>query len=95
MPSPKELKRQHARGKTVRREQFKRERNVRVRSAVRRLVRHARMAIDDGDAAAGEAVRAAQAALDRAARRGIIPRNTAARQLGRLAKRNRAAEDAA
>ena len=95
MPSPKELKRQHARRKTVRREQFKRERNVRVRSAVRRLVRRARMAIDDGDAAASEAVRAAQAALDRAARRGIIPRNTAARQLGRLAKRNRAAADAA
>lgn len=95
MPSPKELKRQHARAKNVRREQFKRARNASVRSTVRRLVRRARTAIDEGDAAAGEAVRAAQSALDSAARRGIIPRNAAARRLGRLVKRQRAAEEAA
>ncbi len=95
MPAPKELKRQRARAKGVRREQFRRTRNASVRSAVRRLVRRARTAIDEGDAAAGEAVRAAQAALDSAARRGIVPQNAAARRLGRLVKRQRAVEDAA
>lgn len=78
----------------MRREQFRRERNVRVRSAVRRLVKHARTAIDDGDASAADAVRAAQTALDNAARRGIIPRNNAARRLARLAKRQRAVAEA-
>ncbi len=95
MPSPKELKRQHARAKNVRREEFKRARNASVRTAVRRLVRRARMAIDEGDATASEAVRVAQSALDSAARRGIIPRNAAARRLGRLVKRQSGAEEAA
>ena len=79
----------------MRREQFKRARNASVRSTVRRLVRRAQTAIDAGDAAAGEAVRAAQSALDSAARRGIIPRNAAARRLERLVKRQRATEEAA
>lgn len=95
MPSPKELKRQHRRLKSVRRQEFKRARNVHARSAVRRLVKRAQVAADEGDATATDSVQAAQSALDSAARRGIISPNTAARRLSRLVKRQRAAEEKA
>ena len=57
-----------------------------VRTYTTRRVRDARDAVADGAPDAQEAVRAAQAALDRAASDGIIHRNTAARTKSRLAK---------
>ena len=57
--------------------------------AVRRL-RDARWAVEDADADVAGRVRAAQSALDRAARRGIVHPNAAARKKSRLAARLKA-----
>jgi small subunit ribosomal protein S20 len=62
-----------------------------VRTYTMRRVRDARDAIDDRATDAQDAVRAAQAALDRAAASGVIHRNTAARRKSRLAKALKAA----
>jgi small subunit ribosomal protein S20 len=56
-----------------------------VRTYTARRVRDAREAIATGDDAAPEALRAAQSALDRAARRNVIHPNAAARRKSRLA----------
>ena len=56
-----------------------------VRTFTARRVRDAREAIAGGDTEAAEAVRAAQSALDRAAKTGVIHANTAARRKSRLA----------
>ena len=60
-------------------------RNRPVRTYAARRVRDAREAILDGEGGA-EAVRVAQAALDIAARKGVLHPNTAARRKSRLAK---------
>ncbi len=73
--SAKKRMRQTARG---------RQRNRPQRSALRSVVRKVRGAATAEEAA--QALRAAEAALDRAARKGLIHRNTAARQKSRLAK---------
>lgn len=64
-------------------------RPYRTRSA--HAVRDAREAIADGAPEAGALVRAAQSALDRAARRNIIHPNAAARRKSRLAQQLRRA----
>lgn len=56
-----------------------------VRTYTARRVRDAREAIATGDENVTEALRSAQSALDRAAKAGIIHRNTAARRKSRLA----------
>ncbi len=56
-----------------------------VRTYTTRRVRDAREAIAQGDDSAVEAIRAAQSALDRAAKIGVIHKNTAARRKSRLA----------
>lgn len=56
-----------------------------VRTYTTRRVRDARDAIVHGDDDAVEVLRAAQAALDRAAKAGVIHANTAARRKSRLA----------
>lgn len=56
------------------------------RSAARTAVRTARAEIAKGGAAAGEALKAAQSTLDRAAKRGSIHKNAASRRKGRIAK---------
>jgi small subunit ribosomal protein S20 len=56
------------------------------RAAARTAVRTARAAIAKGGEGAVEALAAAQSALDRAAKRGSIHRNAAARRKGRIAK---------
>ncbi len=56
------------------------------RTRATRSVRDAREAIADGSPDAADAVREAQSAVDRAARRGIIHPNTAARRKSRLAR---------
>jgi small subunit ribosomal protein S20 len=57
-----------------------------VRSATKTLAKKAEAAIATGDAeAAGEAVRTALSNLDRAAQKGVIHANAAARRKSRLA----------
>ncbi|MCY3655976.1 MAG: 30S ribosomal protein S20 [Chloroflexota bacterium] len=60
-------------------------RNRPFRTRASRRLRDARWAVEDGEGDAAEQVRLAQSALDQAARRGIIHRNTAARKKSRLA----------
>jgi small subunit ribosomal protein S20 len=60
-------------------------RNRRFKSEARTYVKKARLAIDSGDATkAQEAIRQAYSALDRAASKGVIHRNNAARRKSRL-----------
>ena len=56
------------------------------RSAARTAVRTARTAIAKGGEGATDALKAAQSALDRAAKRGSIHKNAASRRKGRIAK---------
>jgi len=61
--------------------------NKPIRTRARSADRAARRAIETGDATgAAEALRQAQAALDGAARKGILHKNTAARRKSRLMK---------
>ncbi len=71
------------------------ERNKPFRTRAARAVREARTAIQLNDDTATEMVRAAQSALDRAARRKIIHPNAAARSKSRLAQQLKAKQTAA
>ncbi|WP_029215069.1 30S ribosomal protein S20 [Kallotenue papyrolyticum] len=77
--------------KRVRSDARKRLRNLMVRSRVKTFIRKAEEAIRAGDASAAEAVRLACSELDKAATKGVIHRNNAARRKSRLmAKFNKA-----
>ena len=76
--------------KRMRQEKKRRLRNRMVKSTVRTQVTKARLAIDSGTDAQ-EAVRAAVSELDRAAKKGVIHRNNAARRKSRLMKQLNAA----
>lgn len=77
--------------KEIRKNARRRKRNRLIRSTARTHVKHAQRAIDGGDAAnAEETVRQAVRALDKAAEKGIIHKNNAARRKSRLIKRMRA-----
>ncbi|MCS7252046.1 MAG: 30S ribosomal protein S20 [Anaerolineae bacterium] len=71
--------------KELRKAERRRQRNRAVRTRVRTFVKYARQAIAQADLeAAQRAVREAYHELDRAARKGVIHRNTAARLKSRL-----------
>jgi small subunit ribosomal protein S20 len=71
-----------------RRQSLKRRlRNKSVESEVKTIVTRARKAISTGGEGAKEAVVTAQSALDKAAEKGIIHKNNAARRKSRLALR--------
>ena len=72
--------------KRNRQAQKRRTRNVQVRSTLKSAVKKARDSIGKGDTGAQGAIKTALRALDRAASKGVIHRNTAARRIGRLAK---------
>lgn len=72
--------------KRVRQDERKRHRNRGYRSAARTAVKRARQLIDEGDPGALEAVRQASVALDKAAQRGAIHDNNAARRKSRLSR---------
>ena len=76
--------------KRMRQEKKRRLRNRMVKSTVKTYVTKARQAIDSG-ADAQEAVRTAVSELDRAAKKGVIHRNNAARRKSRLMKQHNAA----
>jgi small subunit ribosomal protein S20 len=74
--------------KRMRQEQKRRLHNRSVKSIVKTQITRARQAInsDTSAEAAEEAVRAAVSELDRAAKKGVIHRNNAARRKSRLMK---------
>lgn len=73
--------------KRNRQAQKRRTRNVQVRTGLKTAVKKARESIAQADpAAAKQAVSAALRTLDRAAAKGVIHKNAAARRISRLAK---------
>jgi len=75
--------------KRVRQNSRRRLRNARVRTRARSGVRSARQAIEGGQAGSPSAVQAAIQELDRAASRGVIHPNNAARRKSRLQRQLR------
>jgi small subunit ribosomal protein S20 len=74
--------------KQVRVQERRRLRNQSVRSATRTYVRKAQEAIQEGEAnPVADVVRNAISALDRAAKKGVIHPNNAARRKSRLMKK--------
>jgi small subunit ribosomal protein S20 len=75
--------------KKIRVSEKRRARNRPVRTAVKNVIRKAQEAIEDAAAepTTAEAVVAAISQLDRAARKGVIHANNAARRKSRLVKR--------
>ena len=78
--------------KKARQDEKRTARNRAVRSRMRTYVKQANTAIVTGEEDAVEAVRAAISELDRAAKKGIIHSNNAARRKSRLMKKLNAAE---
>lgn len=72
--------------KRIRQNESASARNRPVRTFTTRRVRDARDGIEGGAGDAAALVRAAQSALDRAAKAGVIHRNAASRRKSRLAK---------
>ena len=73
--------------KRNRQAQKRRARNVQVRTGLKSTVKKAREAIAQGDPAlAKQAVQTALRTLDKAASKGILHKNAAARRISRLAK---------
>ncbi len=70
--------------KRMRQDEHRHERNRVYRSAARTAVKKARVLIEDANPEAQEAIRTAVVALDRAAQRGAIHANNAARRKSRL-----------
>jgi small subunit ribosomal protein S20 len=81
--------------KRVRQTETHTERNKPFRTRAAHAVRDARSAIQKNEDGAGDLVRAAQSALDRAARRNVIHPNAAARRKSRLAQQLKAKQTAA
>jgi len=73
--------------KRMRQGSKRRLRNRAVQSRARSHLRLARKSVEDGDPKTEEAVRKAVSELDRAASKGVIHRNNAARRKGRLMKK--------
>ena len=72
--------------KRNRQNEKRRVRNLGVRSEMRTRVKNAMAAAEAGDDNAEESLRAAFTAIDRAANKGIIHKNQAARRKSRLTK---------
>ena len=73
--------------KRIRQNSRRRVRNARIRTRARSSVRAARQAVEGSDRNAGEvAVKSAIQELDRAASKGVLHRNNAARRKSRLQK---------
>jgi len=81
--------------KRLRKNEKRRKQNRVVAKAIKQKRKAAAAALKDGDAAKiGDGFKATQAALDRAADRGYIHKNKAARLKSRLAKKIKAAAEA-
>lgn len=74
--------------KKIRQAERRRRRNQMIRSRVKTLIKKARMLIEAGNAElASQAVGNAISALDKAAEKGVLHRNNAARRKSRLVRR--------
>ncbi len=73
--------------KEIRKTERRRQRNRLVRASTRTLTKNATRAIESGDANATQALNEAISALDKAAQKGVIHKNAAARRKARLAKK--------
>lgn len=73
--------------KRARQTPLRRERNRAIKRRVRATLKGARQALDQGSDDAAQQVRNAEAALRRAASKGVIPARRASRLVSRLAKR--------
>lgn len=80
--------------KHIKTSEKRRLRNRAVKSAARTFVRRARTAVGSSPEASQESLTAAIRALDKAAQKGVIHRNNAARRKSRLVKLLRANEAA-
>lgn len=80
--------------KAVRSSQRKYERNRPIKSSVRTAVTKARRLLASHDDSAAQAVQDAMRSLDKAAQKGVIHANNAARKKSRLMKRLNAAASA-
>ena len=81
--------------KHMRADERKRLRNLKVRSKVKTMIKKAERSITVSDADTIEAVRAACSELDKAATKGVLHKNNAARRKSRLmAKLNKASATA-
>jgi small subunit ribosomal protein S20 len=78
--------------KRMRQERKRRTHNRMVKSIVKTQITKARQAITGGAPDSEEAVRAAVSELDRAAKKGVIHKNNAARRKSRLMKQLNAAK---
>lgn len=70
------------------------ERNLVVKQAYKKALKAVRKGIEAGEADLTEKIRLAQKSLDKAAKRGVLKPNTAARKLSRLMKKVDAAKAA-
>ena len=73
--------------KRNRQNEKRRVRNKAVRSELKTRVKVAVQAVTDGEANSADAVKAAQKRIDKAAAKGVIHKNAAARRASRLMKR--------
>lgn len=76
--------------KEIRKNARRRVRNRLVRTRTRTVLKRAVRSAQDGEQTAAEDARVAFSALDKAAQKGVIHKNAAARRKARLAKRLRA-----
>jgi small subunit ribosomal protein S20 len=80
--------------KRNRQNEARRVRNLRTRSELKTRIKSARTAAEQGDEHAGAALTTAQKRLGKAASKGVVHTNQAARRTSRLMKAaNRAAQD--
>lgn len=66
--------------------QIRRLRNRAVKTRVKNVIKETRQAASQKSAETGAAFTAAQSALDKAAKKGVLHKRTAARKIARLAK---------
>jgi len=79
--------------KRIRQARRSRVRNLDTRSAIKTMVKKTVQAAEAGDESAGQHFSDTSSLLDKAAKRGIIHKNSANRRKGSLARRLRAAAE--
>lgn len=72
--------------KRIRQNRKRMDRNTAMRSRVRTVVKKFQQAVTDGEADAGDKLRAAEREIRKAATKGLIPARRASRTISRLAK---------
>ncbi len=73
--------------------QVRRMRNRAIRTRVKNVVKQVRQSVDENSAEqTATTMRSAQATIDKAAKRGVLHKRTAARKIARLAKLSRSVQ---